>query len=99
MSERERFAELVAATPLVTGSTGQLVSNPLVNQITLLTREIVHYEEHFGMTPLARMRLGIAIGEADEARVQIERRRATLEPVLVEIGGAVGDGHVIEVGA
>ena len=69
LSERERFSELIESSPLVKGSTGQPVNNPLVGQVAKLTREIAHYEEHFGMTPLARMRLGIdALAELTNRR-------------------------------
>lgn len=43
------------------GSTGQTVLNPLYRRLADLDAQIAKAEEQFGMTPLARMRLGIAI--------------------------------------
>lgn len=63
ISERERLQPLADKTPLVKGSTGQLVANPLYGIIAGLSREIERLEEHLGMTPLARMRLGITAAQ------------------------------------
>jgi P27 family predicted phage terminase small subunit len=79
ISERARFSELVAHSPLVKGSRDQLRRNPLVDHIAVLNSEIARCEDHFGMTPLARMRLGIASAGAEVGRMAVERRRATVE--------------------
>ncbi len=67
VSQRLKLQPQLAEKPLVKGSTGQDVVNPLNTLIVNLTREIERLEEHFGMTPVARMRLGIAIGEAADS--------------------------------
>ena len=66
VSERDRLQGMVKKTPLVKGSTGQLVTNPLSKLVSDYTRRISQYREQFGMTPLSRMRLGIAVGEAHD---------------------------------
>ncbi len=73
VSQRLKLQPQLDETPLVKGSMGQKVVNPINTLIVNLTREIERLEEHFGMTPLARMRLGIAIGEAAESLDALRR--------------------------
>lgn len=49
---------------LATGSTGQVVINPLGKYLLELERQLERTEERFGLSPLDRMRLGITFGEA-----------------------------------
>ena len=56
MSARSGGAPTVRA-PLLEGSHEQLLLNPPVGRLRELNREISRAEEHFGMTPLARLRL------------------------------------------
>lgn len=49
---------------VATGSMGQPVLHPLAGYIAQLEQAIAKAEAEFGLTPLARMRLGIATGEA-----------------------------------
>ncbi|HET8627392.1 MAG TPA: P27 family phage terminase small subunit [Thermomicrobiales bacterium] len=90
LGRHERVARDFAKQPTVAGSTGQTVLNPLHGELVRLTREIERAEEHFGMTPLARMRLGVAIGEA----------RATLADLQASLAGpaagAPDDAAVID---
>lgn len=58
------------------GSTGNVVLHPLLKLEERLSREIMMYEDRFGMTPLARMRLGVAIGQAHESLDGLRRRLA-----------------------
>lgn len=82
VSERERlvarfasgFEELIGR-----GSLGQVALNPLLKLEERYSREIMAYEDRFGMTPLARMRLGIAIGQAAESLDGL-RKRLTQPP-------------------
>lgn len=60
----------------VRGSMGQISLNPLLKLEERYTREIMMYEDRFGMTPLARMRLGIAIGQAHESLDGMRKRLA-----------------------
>lgn len=52
--------------PLVKGSMGQPVLSPLADYVSKLERTIATAEEEFGMTPRARLRLGLHV--ADLAR-------------------------------
>lgn len=63
-SEVDRLRRKIRQEPTVTGSMGQPVLNPIHDIMRGYIRDMERAEEHFGMTPLARMRLGIAIGEA-----------------------------------
>jgi P27 family predicted phage terminase small subunit len=69
---------------MVTGSTGQPVLNPLASYISELERRIAAAETEFGMTPQARARLGLHIGEARLTAVALEEklkeRRADRDP-------------------
>lgn len=62
LSERERVWAKLRKEWTVTGSMGQRVINPLGTYMDRLTREIARYEDKFGMTPQARMRLGVTFG-------------------------------------
>ena len=50
--------------------------DPRFGQLKELTREIAHYEEAFGLTPLARMRLGIAISAGASSIEDLKARLA-----------------------
>lgn len=64
----------------VVGSTGaNMVIHPLLRLEERFSREIMMYEDRFGMTALARMRLGVAIGQAHES-LDAMRRRLTDAP-------------------
>jgi P27 family predicted phage terminase small subunit len=66
VSERERLREEYTKTPLTIGASGSLIENPLGRVIARYTNQINRYRDQFGMTPLSRMRLGIAVGQAAE---------------------------------
>lgn len=67
LSEREHVCAELAKKPTVEGSMGQDVLNPLANYMEKLTREIARYEDRFGMTPKARMQLGVTFGQYRDA--------------------------------
>jgi P27 family predicted phage terminase small subunit len=46
------------------GSTGQRVLNPLYKHMTTLEASIDKLEAQFGLSPLARLKLGVTFGEA-----------------------------------
>lgn len=62
--QRARFEMAVVRQPLVPGSQGQEVLNPLARQISTIDAEIRALEDRFGLSPAARLRLGITLGEA-----------------------------------
>ena len=51
-------------TMLVPGSTGQPRANPLWDMAVKIEQQIARLEAQFGLTPSARMALGIAVGQA-----------------------------------
>jgi P27 family predicted phage terminase small subunit len=62
--ERERYRRAIRKEGrLVTGSQGQQVMNPLLRQMQVVDAEIRALEDRFGLSPLARLRLGITFGE------------------------------------
>lgn len=64
VNERTIVSEVVAKARLIPGSMGQARLNPLVHYLVTLRAEIEAAEQHFGMTPLSRFRLGIEAAEA-----------------------------------
>lgn len=102
VSEREvlvaRFAGECAEgdieTLMVRGSMGQTVLNPLLRYEERLSREIMAYEDRFGMTPLSRMRLGIAIGQAADSLEGLRKRLTEAQPQRPGI--PVGEDGVID---
>jgi P27 family predicted phage terminase small subunit len=68
--ERERaHRKLKSERDTVRGSKGQPVAHPLVARVGALDVEIRHLETLFGLTPAARARLGLALGEAEKSRL------------------------------
>lgn len=78
----------------VMGSTGQTVLNPLLKFEERLSREIMQYEDRFGMTPLGRMRLGIAIGQAAESLDGLRKRLTSTPPKRADV--APGEDGIID---
>ena len=67
VEQRERFRKLVDRTPLVKGSHGQLMLNPLNRRIRELSEEIQKVSDRFGMNPMARWRLQFTVSEAGKS--------------------------------
>lgn len=61
---------------IVAGSHGQPVLNPLASYMKTLEQTITYAEQQLGLTPVARIRLGIAIGEAKLTAHELNRRLA-----------------------
>ena len=80
VDERERLRAATSRAPLVKGSHEQLMLNPLFRRLRELNREIARAEEHFGMTPLARMRLGVTYLQEQAAKEELEARRERRRP-------------------
>lgn len=91
VSERDRVLEEVGRDTTVRGSMGQNVLNPLLKYEERLTREIVAYEDRFGMTTLARMRLGIAFGQAADSLAGMRQR---LDPAPKSDDGIIDLGEL-----
>ena len=63
--ERERaFRAAVKSGRMTEGHKGQPVLNPALRYVGDLDAEIRQLEDRFGLTPRARMQLGVAFGEA-----------------------------------
>lgn len=62
VDEWERVRAAFTKARVVGGSMGQPVLSPLAQYLAQLAREIAFYELQFGMTPMARLRLGLAAG-------------------------------------
>lgn len=73
VDERERLWPMVVAAPLVKGSHGQLMVNPLQRRIRELTRDIERAEEAYGMTPLATWRMQLTATEAQRSANDLRR--------------------------
>ncbi len=82
LDERERSAKAARRQRLVEGSQGQLVLNPLLKYVASLDAEIRQLEDRFGLTPLARLRLGVTFGEAHRSLADLNR--AVLEESEVD---------------
>lgn len=61
---RERMQRTGLAEPFSAGSTGQLVVHPALKEVASLDARIQTLEDRFGITPAARLKLGIVLGAA-----------------------------------
>jgi P27 family predicted phage terminase small subunit len=64
VDERAKLRKMASDNPLIKGSHGQLMQNPLRRTVRELSREIARAEDHFGMTALSRWRLQLTASEA-----------------------------------
>jgi P27 family predicted phage terminase small subunit len=72
---------------LSTGSTGQLVLSPLAAYVRQLEVALAAAETELGMTPLARMKLGLAAGQARLTAQQLnEAFEQRTEPAVIVDG-------------
>lgn len=71
--EHRRALKEARKERLVIGSTGQLVLNPLLKYAESLAKEIRTLEDRFGLTPKARLTLGIKFGEAARSLEDLNR--------------------------
>lgn len=73
VDDRERFLEEANREPLVCGSQGQQVLNPLYRRVAELERIIQWSADHFGLTMLSKFRARIAFSEAAQSEDRLER--------------------------
>ena len=64
VDEWEKVRNIFLSSRLLTVGDGMIVLNPLAAYLYRLEISIVRAESQLGMTPVARLRLGIAIGQA-----------------------------------
>jgi P27 family predicted phage terminase small subunit len=74
VDEYERVRPIFRRTRLVKGSTGQIVLNPLASYLAQIEATIQRAETDLGLTPVARLRLGIAYGQAALTADELNRR-------------------------
>ena len=84
VDEREKLRAATSRAPLVKGSHEQLMLNPLFRRLRDLNREIARAEEHFGMTPLARLRLGVTFLQEQAAKEDLAAKREQRRPHVIE---------------
>jgi P27 family predicted phage terminase small subunit len=92
VDEYERVRRVITAGPrgtrLVEGSQRQPVLNPLIPYLAELERQIAKAEDHFGMTPMSRLRLGIT---AAAGQVAAQRAREAQRADAAAAAGADDD--------
>jgi P27 family predicted phage terminase small subunit len=91
--ERQRCWRAVRSERLVVGSKGQVAINPLARRVSTLDREITALEDRFGLSPLARLKLGVQFHEAARSLEELNRLLARADddepdPRIVEVDGA-----------
>jgi hypothetical protein len=59
IDQRERYERVVRKSPLSTGSQGQPILHPFTKEIARLDSLITGLEDRFGITPKARLGLGL----------------------------------------
>ena len=74
-----RLFEVAMMEPMVPGSQDQEVRNPLFAVVSTMHKEILALEDRFGLSPSARMKLGISIGEAAAAGKKLDDINAEFE--------------------
>lgn len=71
--ERERMARVIRKQRVVLGSRGQLRANPLYAQMIALDAELRQLEDRLGLSPIARLRLGVTFGDAARSLADLNR--------------------------
>lgn len=73
LDERERAFRAYRRERLVEGSQGQRVLNPMARAMSVFDAEIRQLEDRLGLTPRARLQLGIVFGEAAQSLAALNR--------------------------
>ncbi len=73
LDQYDRVSAILRQTLLVHGSTQQPVLNPLASYVAMLAAELRAAEYELGLTPLARLRLGIILGQARLTAEELNR--------------------------
>jgi P27 family predicted phage terminase small subunit len=71
--ERQRVVSVARRQRLVEGSKQQPVLSPLLPYIAGLDAEIRALEDRFGLSPRARLQLGVTFGEAHRSLAELNR--------------------------
>lgn len=62
--QAERIGRVTRREPVVRGSMGQPRPNPLYQTLSAILAEVRQLEDRFGLSPMARLRLGVQLGDA-----------------------------------
>jgi hypothetical protein len=73
VEEWHRAMRAFRSKRIVPGSTGQPTLNPLAGYLASREAAITAAEQQYGMTPMARLKLGIAVGEAKLTAAALNR--------------------------
>lgn len=73
VDEYERVGRVFRKARTVNGSMGQPVLNPLAAYLATREAEIARAEAELGMTPMARVKLGIAYGQAKLTAAELNK--------------------------
>jgi P27 family predicted phage terminase small subunit len=73
LDERERAMRAFRKSRLVSGSMGQPTLNPLWQVIASIDKELRQLEDRIGLTPKARLQLGITLAEAGRSIEDLNR--------------------------
>jgi P27 family predicted phage terminase small subunit len=74
--ERERMDVYLREEPMMSGSQGQKILNPMYRQRSAVDAEIRQLEDRFGLHPKAGLQLGIVYGEAARSLEELNARIA-----------------------
>jgi P27 family predicted phage terminase small subunit len=82
ISDLDRYFRLVAQAdrePIVTGSQGQIRANPLYDTAFKLQSAINDAERRIGISPLDRLRLGVALSESAKSLADLNAEATNVE--------------------
>ncbi len=71
--DHERLTRAARKEPLVAGSQGQLVENPVAKRADRIMGEITRLEDKLGLNPVARMRLAVSTADAQKSAADMAR--------------------------
>ena len=80
----ERMSRIAAKHPFTEGSTGQIKAHPASEQMLKLETVIGNLEKELGLTPYARSRLGLSIGQAKLTAHELNRLSTKEDPSSVD---------------
>ena len=83
--ERERMDIYLREEPMISGSQGQKILNPMYRQRTSVDAEIRQLEDRFGLHPKAGLTLGIVYGEAARSLEELNARIANASIAEAEV--------------
>lgn len=85
--DHERLVRSARKTPLVTGSQGQLVENPLAKRADRIMSEITRLEGQFGMTPVSRLRLQSNVLDVSRSVAGLSADFSADDLQIIDMGG------------